>query len=144
MSEMKSLKFSNIKLDEFSLAGEFEQLCNLCGFSGAEILPEVEFLNKREIKSLCLSIFCTSNECRNLAYHYFELDENRKSSATVEEFTALPKGIKLTCNQCGNQKIAVDISLGQSGFKFIEDLVDVTISCSCGNRAKHQFLGKYF
>lgn len=144
MSEIKTLKFTAEKFSDFSIAGDFEQLCNLCGCTGAEMAPEVEFINKKELKSFCLSIFCSSKECRNLAYHYFEMDTTLQATIGIEEFTSLPKGLKFTCNKCGSQEIQVTVALGQSGFKYIYDLVEVTLSCSCGNHAKNQFLGKYF
>ncbi|AEG58888.1 hypothetical protein [Desulforamulus ruminis] len=144
MNTIKNLRFTAEKLDDFSLPGDFEQFCSLCGSNGAEILPEVEFLNNKELKSLCLTIFCSSKECRNLSYHYFEMDEEMKGSAKADSFMPLPKGIKLSCNQCGGQDIEVKVWLEQSGFKYVNDLVNVTLSCACGNCAKHEFLGKYF
>ncbi|ABO51454.1 hypothetical protein Dred_2951 [Desulforamulus reducens MI-1] len=143
MSQIKKLKFTAEKFEDFSVPGDFDQLCNLCGSTGAEILPEVEFLNNKEVKSFCLSLFCSSKECRNLSYYYMELDA-MCGTAEAEMFAPLPKGIKLSCNKCGSQNIKIDVKLEQSGFKYVYDLVDLTLSCSCGNCARHQFQGKYF
>ena len=143
MENSKSLKFSLVKIDEFDQPANLEQMCNLCGSIGATLLPEIEYSNK-EIKSACLSVLCTSTECRNLSYHYFELDSKMTGSADIGEFTTLPKGVKITCRDCGNQNVTVKLKLDQSGFKYIYDLVQVTLACPCGNTATHQFLGKYF
>ncbi|CCO07527.1 hypothetical protein [Desulforamulus hydrothermalis] len=139
-----NLKFAAEKVNDFDRPGEFEQFCNLCGCTEAEVLPEVEYLNKKEIKSICLSVYCSSKECRNLSYHYFEPDDKLRADALAGDFTPLPKGLKFTCNRCGNQNIQVKVKLEQSGFKFVHDIVAVSLSCSCGNQATHRFLGKYF
>lgn len=144
LNNTRNLKFTSKKIEEFSQPGDFEQLCTLCGCTGAEIQPDVEYLNNKEINSICLSIYCSSKECRNLSYHYFELDYKLAAKAHVEDFTTLPKGIKFTCNQCGSQDIQVKVKMEQSGFKYVNDIVNVTLSCTCGNSAQHQFLGKYF
>ncbi|WP_459908747.1 hypothetical protein [Desulfotomaculum defluvii] len=141
---MKQLKFTAVKISNFSITGDFDQLCNQCGNIGASILPEVEFLNNKVVKNFGLSIFCSSPECRNLSYHFLKLAENMSGSDNYDNFTHLPKGIRISCNKCGSQDIRVNIKLDQSGFKFVYDLVAVNLSCSCGNCAKHQFLGKYF
>ncbi|AQS60224.1 hypothetical protein [Desulforamulus ferrireducens] len=144
MEYSKSLKFSVVKIDEFEKPGNWEQICNLCGSIGATILPEIEYTNNKEIKTTCLSVLCASTECRNLSYHYFELDSQMSAGADISEFTTLPKGIKITCQECGNQNITVKLQLEESGFKYVHDIVQVTLACPCGNTATHQFLGKYF
>jgi hypothetical protein len=145
LDNIKNLKFVAEKINDFKLSGDFDQLCNLCGSSnGIEILPELEFLNNKEIKSFCLSLFCSSKECRNLSYYYFEPGANMGVPVSIADFTLLPKGVKLTCNKCGNQNIQVKVELSQSGFKYVTDLVTITLECACGNCAEHKFLGKYF
>lgn len=144
MSNMKNLKFTTEKIEDFTLAGDFDQLCNLCGCTGVEIQPDVEYVNNKDVKSLCLSIYCSSKECRNLSYYDFPLENKLTASTSVEDFIPLPKGLKLICNQCGNQDIQVKVKMEQSGFKYVYDLVNLSLSCTCGNCAQHQFLGKYF
>ena len=144
MTNVKNLKFTPTPIDEFDKPGQLEQLCNLCGNIGATLLPEMELINNKELKSICLSVLCSSKECRNLSYHYFELDSEMCGNADISQFTTLPKGIKLTCNECGNQSVTVKVKLDQSGFKYVYDVVQVTFSCPCGHTASHQFLGKYF
>lgn len=144
MNNTRNLKFTSEKIEDFTLSGDFGQLCNLCGCTGAEIQPDVEYVNNKDVKSLCLSIYCSSKECRNLSYYDFLLENKLTASASVEDFIPLPKGLKIICNQCGSQDIQVKVKMEQSGFKYVNDIVNVTLSCTCGNCAQHQFLGKYF
>lgn len=141
---IKQLKFTPLKFEEFSFSDKISQLCNLCGFDQVEIAPEIEYLSNKTVKSFCISIFCSSTECRNLAYHDFELNNSMSSYASIDDFIPLPKGFQLTCNLCGSQKILFNASLSQSGFKYVYDQVNLNINCACGNNLKHSFLGKYF
>lgn len=141
--DLKSIKFSPQKIDDFTLAVGFDQLCYLCGSNQVEMVPEVEYLDKRRISSFCLSLYCGSPGCRNISYNYMELDQNMEASANLEDFTPLPKGLKLTCLQCGGQNVGVRVKLNQSGFKHGYDIVSITLHCQCGNQAQHNFVGSY-
>lgn len=143
MSQVKQLKFSAQKINDFSMPGDFDQLCNQCGNIEAAILPEVEFQSNKVVKNFSLSLFCSSTECRNLSYNYFKITD-MCGAEDLEMFTHLPRGIKISCNKCGSHDTRINIKLDQSGFKYIYDLVRITLYCPCGNKAQHQFLGKYF
>lgn len=142
MNNVNNIRFPSQKLEDFT--ADFDQLCNLCGCTQVEILPEVEFQDKKHVKSFCLSIYCISKECRNLSYNYMELDSKMTCEVDIQDFNPLPKGLRLACKLCGNSNIKIKVKLDQSGFKYVYDLARVSLQCSCGNCAEYDFLGKYF
>ncbi|MDO7789157.1 hypothetical protein [Desulforamulus aquiferis] len=144
MNNIKNIKFLPVKLEDFSLSSAIKQLCNLCGSNSVEVVPEVVFLNKKDVESFCISIYCSSTECQNIAYCDTTLDQELKATISSLEFTPLPKGFALTCDKCNNKEIFFNVSLGQSGFKYVYDLVNISITCTCGNRTEYSFLGKYY